>query len=324
MFSINGRKQLKQVNTTTNKRNNSIIRSPIISPIPPSDNLAKLTTSFEDIIHSPPPPPYDAKSTTAKKSPSLSSSTSESDPATKITRTTTTTTVTTVTKTTISAKNSPGQGPLYLDFGDFSLSPIEPNSNSDDSTSSQKKSGPLVTFDNNISVNDPSSITIVSSKTSTDPVKVQQVEEIPPASIISPNPPNPTSSTTKTMTTTTTTNDSQRTYPSLRPKLKGYQKVPNLENSDPNSRKQNHYLKRIESAPVMPNLSDVFDDPLISTKSMSNLNNLSNNLDSKNTVPLDKSSSETPKQYLERMQNTLSKSKLATMLAKKYILKFFF
>ncbi|CAG8699361.1 10261_t:CDS:10, partial [Rhizophagus irregularis] len=151
MFS--GRKQLKQLNTT-NKRNNSIIRSPIISPIPPSDNVAKLNTSFEDI-------------------------------------------------------NSPGQGPLYLDFG--------------------------------------------------------------------------------------------------------YQKVPHPQNSDPNSRKQNHYLKRIESAPVMPNLSDVFDDPLISTKSLSNLNNS----DTKNTVTLDKSSSETPKQYLERMQNTLSKSKLATMLAKK-------
>ncbi|PKY54369.1 hypothetical protein RhiirA4_501296 [Rhizophagus irregularis] len=324
MFS--GRKQLKQLNTT-NKRNNSIIRSPIISPIPPSDNVAKLNTSFEDMVHSPPPPPYDAKlqSTTIRKFPS-SSSTPESDPATKITRTTTTTTVTTVTKTTISAKNSPGQGPLFLDFGDFSLSPIEPNNNNnnnnnniiinningDDATPSQKTTGPLVTFDNNISVNDPSSITIVSSKTSTDPVKVQQVEEIPPASIISPNPPNPTNSTTKMTksTTTTTTNDSQRIYPSLRPKLKGYQKVPHPQNSDPNSRKQNHYLKRIESAPVMPNLSDVFDDPLISTKNL-------NNSDIKNTVPLDKSSSETPKQYLERMQNTLSKSKLATMLAKK-------
>ncbi|GBC05108.1 hypothetical protein RclHR1_06030008 [Rhizophagus clarus] len=314
MFSINGRKQLKQLNT--NKRNNSIIRSPIISPIPPSDNLAKLTTSFEDIVHSPPPPPYDAKSLSisTKKPLSLPTSTSESDSATKITRTTTTTTVTTVTKTTISAKNSPGQGPLYLDFGDFSLSPIESNSNGDDSTTSQKISGPLVTFDNNISVNDPSSITIVSSKTSTDPVKVQQVEEIPSGSKVSPNPPNPSNSTTKTTTTTTTSNDSQQSYPSLRPKLKGYQKVPHLENSDPNSRKQNHYLKRIESAPVMPNLSDVFEnDPLISTKSMSNLNKL----DSKNTVPLDKSSSETPKQYLDRMQNTLSKSKLASMLAKK-------
>lgn len=320
MFSINSRKQLKQINTT-NKRNNSIIRSPIMSPIPPSDNLAKLTTSFEDIVHSPPPPPYDAKlhSTTTKKFP-FSSSTPESDPATKITRTTTTTTVTTVTKTTISAKNSPGQGPLFLDFGDFSLSPIEPNNNNngDDATPSQKITGPLVTVDNNISVNDPSSITIVSSKTSTDPVKVQQIEEIPPASIISPNPPNPTNSTTKmtkSTTTNTTTNDSQRIYPSLRPKLKGYQKVPHPDNSDPNSRKQNHYLKRIESAPVMPNLSDVFDDPLISTKSMSNLNNS----ETKNTVPLDKSSSESPKQYLERMQNTLSKSKLATMLAKKYV-----
>ncbi|CAB5188470.1 unnamed protein product [Rhizophagus irregularis] len=300
MFS--GRKQLKQLNTT-NKRNNSIIRSPIISPIPPSDNVAKLNTSFEDIVHSPPPPPYDAKlqSTTIRKFPS-SSSTPESDPATKITR-----------------NNN------Y----NYPLSPIEPNNNNnnnnnniinningDDATPSQKITGPLVTFDNNISVNDPSSITIVSSKTSTDPVKVQQVEEIPPASIISPNPPNPTNSTTKmtkSTTTTTTTNDSQRIYPSLRPKLKGYQKVPHPQNSDPNSRKQNHYLKRIESAPVMPNLSDVFDDPLISTKSLSNLNNS----DTKNTVTLDKSSSETPKQYLERMQNTLSKSKLATMLAKK-------
>ncbi|RIA90283.1 hypothetical protein C1645_805848 [Glomus cerebriforme] len=301
MFSKN-RKQ-------SNKKNNSIIlKKPTITPILPNDNLVKLTSSFEEIVQSPPPPPYDAKSTitSTKKSPT-SSSNDSSDPSTKITRTTTTTTVTTVTKTTISAKNSSGQGPLYLDFGDFSLSPIEPVKLGDDTTPSQKSSGPLVTFDNNISVNDPSSITIVSSKTSTDPVKVQQIEEINPNSSISPP-----STTTTTTSTTTNTTDLQR--PSLRPKLKGFHKVP-PENSDPlNSRR---YLKRIESAPVMPNI-DVYNnnnnnDFLLSTKSMSNLNNF----DSKNSAPLDKSSSETPKQYLERMQDTLSKSKLATMLAKK-------
>src|ERR1051325_2350513 len=184
---FNNRRQLS-------RRNVSSIKSSFASqlpPIPPSDNLAKLTSSFEEIVQSP-PPPYDTKlPTTTKKIPPLSSSvasrTSETDPATKITRTTTTTTVTTVTTTTISAKNAPGQGPLYLDFGDFSLSPIEPDkigSGSDDGTASQKP--PLVTFDNNISVNDPSSITIVSSKTSTDPVKVQQVEELPVASKTSP------------------------------------------------------------------------------------------------------------------------------------------
>src|SRR5436189_5648740 len=122
MFSVNNRKQLNKTN------NNLSIKSPIISQIPPNDNLAKITASFEEIVQ---PPPYDSKlqSTTSKKTPLSSStitSTPESDPATKITRTTTTTTVTTVTTTTISAKNSP-QGPLYLDFGDFSLSPIEPD-----------------------------------------------------------------------------------------------------------------------------------------------------------------------------------------------------
>src|ERR1044072_2581573 len=193
MFSINNRKQL-------NKRSIPPTKSSIVhSTIPPSDNLAKLTTSFEEIVQSP-PPPYDSKSqpTTIKKTPPSSSisSTSDSDPATKITRTTTTTTVTTVTKTTISAKNSTGQGPLYLDFGDFSLSPIGPDKldklgGGEDGAILQKPTGPLVTFDNSISVNDPSSITIVSSKTSTDPVKVEQFEEIPPTSTIS----TPTSTT---------------------------------------------------------------------------------------------------------------------------------
>ncbi|RIA97725.1 hypothetical protein C1645_751849 [Glomus cerebriforme] len=310
MFSINNRKQL------LNKTNNSSIKSPIISKIPPNDNLAKLTTSFEEIVQ---PPPYDNKlqSTSSKKTPSSSStttsSTPESDSATKITRTTTTTTVTTVTTTTISAKNSPGQGPLYLDFGDFSLSPTEPSkigssgeggiNKNLSSTSSQKTTGPLVSFDNNISVNDPSSITIVSSKTSTDPLKIQQVEELSPTSTSSSN---------------TLSSDSQRPFPSPRLGLKSYQKFPHLENSEPSSsRKQpHHYLKRIESAPVMPILSDdVYDsDVLLSTKSMSHLNHL----DQKNTVPLEnKLNTETPKQYLERMRYTLSKSKLATMLAKK-------
>jgi hypothetical protein len=323
MFSINNRKQL-------NKTNNSI-KSPVISQIPPGDNLAKITTSFEEIVQ---PPPYDTKfQPTSKKTPSsLSSSSSsssssststtstpESDPTTKITRTTTTTTVTTVTTTTISAKNSPGQGPLYLDFGDFSLSPIEPSGEDGTnknrfSISSQKKPGPLVSFDNNISVNDPSSITIVSSKTSADPVKIQQVEEL-----------SPTSTSSSSSSSNTHSSDSQRSFPSPRLGLKGYQKFPHLENSEPSSsrRQPYHHLKRIESVPVMPNLSDnVYDNNiLLSTKSMSNLNNL----DPKNTVPLEnKTSTETPKQYLERMQYTLSKSKLATMLAKKYILIYFF
>src|SRR4051794_27537475 len=149
MFTINNRKQLNKKSITSTK-------GPIISPIPPSDNLAKLTTSFEEIVQSP-PPPYDTKSqpTTTKKTPQspsiTSTSTPESDPATKITRTTTTTTVTTVTTTTISAKNSTGQGPLYLDFGDFSLSPIEPDKlgSGDDGIAPPKPPGPLVTVDNN-------------------------------------------------------------------------------------------------------------------------------------------------------------------------------
>src|SRR6266542_1183791 len=149
MFSTNNKKP-------SNKVNNSSTKSPIIPPISSSNNFK----SFEDIL-----PPYDPKSLSkpTKKTPSssLSSTTSipsipptpESDPTTKITRTTTTTTVTTVTTTTISAKNSPGQGPLYLDFGDFSLSPIEPdklvsgedgaNKNSSQ-TSSQKSTGPAL------------------------------------------------------------------------------------------------------------------------------------------------------------------------------------
>jgi hypothetical protein len=314
MFSINNRKQI-------NKKSVAPTKSSIItSPIPPSDNLAKLTTSFEEIVQSP-PPPYDSKSQpiTTKKIPppsSISSTSSESDPATKITRTTTTTTVTTVTTTTISAKNSPGQGPLYLDFGDFSLSPIGPEKlgSGDDSAVPQKPTGPLVTFDNNISVNDPSSITIVSSKTSTDPVKVQQFEEIPPNST--------TSTTSNTSTSKTTPLETQRSFPSLRPELKGYQKLPIHDNSG-----KHHYLKRIESAPVMPMLSDdIFDSgTFLSAKSLSNLSN-SNNSDSKNiTTQLEnKTNSETPKQYLERMQYTLSKSKLATMLAKNYKKNFFF
>ncbi|CAG8433908.1 7888_t:CDS:2 [Funneliformis mosseae] len=307
----------------SSKANNTSIKSPKISQIPPSNNLEKLTSSFEKIVQ---PSPYDTKPqpTKTKKIPSPlsstppTSSTTEPDSNTKITRTTTTTTVTTVTTTTISAKNSPGQGPLYLDFGDFSLSPIEPDklgSNSDDGTNknlsqlaSQKTTGPaLVSLDNNISVNDPSSITIVSSKTSTDPVKIkEEIEQFSPTSSSSSN---------------TLSSDSPRPFPSARPTLKGFQKVPHPDNSDPlNSRRQpHHYLKRIESAPVIPNLSinnsnEMYDSLLLSTKSMSNLNNL----DPKSTTPLEnKSSTETPKQYLERMQYTLSKSKLATMLAKK-------
>ncbi|CAI2168407.1 20446_t:CDS:2 [Funneliformis geosporum] len=303
----------------SSKTNNSSTKSPIISHIPPSNNLEKITSSFENIVQ---PSPYDTKpqlTTTKKIPPPLSSttptsSTAEPDPTTKITRTTTTTTVTTVTTTTISAKNSPGQGPLYLDFGDFSLSPIEPDklgSNGDDATNknlsqpaSQKTTGPaLVSLDNNISVNDPSSITIVSSKTSTDPVKIkEEFEQISPTSSSSSN---------------TLSSDSPRPFPSARPTLKGYQKVPHLDNSDPR-RQPHHYLKRIESAPVIPNLSinnnEMYDSFLLSTKSMSNLNKM----DPKSTTPLEnKSSTETPKQYLERMQYTLSKSKLATMLAKK-------
>ncbi|CAB5191414.1 hypothetical protein RhiirA5_493216 [Rhizophagus irregularis] len=307
MVSVNDRKQL-------NKYNDLSMKSSIISQIPPNDNLAKITASFEEIVQ---PPPYDNKlqSSKSKKTPSSSTSTSptiistpESDPATKITRTTTTTTVTTVTTTTISAKNSPGQGPLYLDFGDFSISPIEPDklgSSGEDgknkhlSSSSQKT--PLVSLDNNINVNDPSSITIVSSKTSTDPVKIQQVEELSP--------------TSTTSSSNTLSSESRRPFPPPRLGLKGYQKS-HLENSEPFSPRRQHYLKRIESAPVMPNLSsDVYySDMLLSTKSMYNLNHL----DQKNTVPLEnKLSTETPKQYLERMQFTLSKSKLPSMLAKK-------
>lgn len=307
MVSVNDRKQL-------NKYNDFSMKSSIISQIPPNDNLAKITASFEEIVQ---PPPYDNKmqSSKSKKTPSSTTiiSTPESDPATKITRTTTTTTVTTVTTTTISAKNSPGQGPLYLDFGDFSISPIEPDklgSSGEDgknkhlSSSSQKT--PLVSLDNNINVNDPSSITIVSSKTSTDPVKIQQVEELSPTSTIS--------------SSNTLSSESQRPFSPPRLGLKGYQKS-HLENSEPSSPRRQHYLKRIESAPVMPNLSnDVYDsDMLLSTKSMYNLNHL----DQRNTVPLEnKLSTETPKQYLERMQFTLSKSKLPSMLAKKYILNF--
>jgi hypothetical protein len=310
MVSVNNRKQL-------NKYNDLSIKSPIISQIP-NDNLAKITASFEEIVQ---PPPYDNKFQTSKskKTPSSSSSSSsitstpDSDSATKITRTTTTTTVTTVTTTTISAKNSPGQGPLYLGFGDFSVSPIEPDklgSSGEDGknkhlSSTSSKKTPLVSLDNNICVNDPSSITIVSSKTSTDPVKIQQVEELSPTS-------------TSSSSSNTLSSDSQRPFPPPRLGLKGYQKS-HLENSEPSSPRRQHYLKRIESAPVIPNLSNDDNDMLLSTKSMYNLNHS----DQRNSLPLEnKLSTETPKQYLERMQFTLSKSKLASMLAKKYILNF--
>ncbi|CAG8689559.1 19453_t:CDS:2, partial [Racocetra fulgida] len=62
------------------------------------------------------------------KAPKTSDSSEVAADAATITRTTTTTTVTTVT-TTISAKNPDGSGPLYLDLGDFSFSPLEPDEN---------------------------------------------------------------------------------------------------------------------------------------------------------------------------------------------------
>ncbi|CAG8644677.1 8010_t:CDS:2, partial [Ambispora leptoticha] len=78
------------------------------------------------------------------------------------------------------------------------------------------------------------------------------------------------------------------------------------------------HLKRIESAPNIPAVSisdmDGKVPTLPSAKSMSNLQNNDDN--QRNTLMINASSTETPKQYLERMQDTLSKTELALLLAK--------
>ncbi|CAG8448772.1 7439_t:CDS:10 [Ambispora gerdemannii] len=80
---------------------------------------------------------------------------------------------------------------------------------------------------------------------------------------------------------------------------------------------QMRHIKRIESAPNIPvvSISDVDGKvPLPSNKSMSNLQNNDDNR--RNTLMINASSTETPKQYLERMQDTLSKTELTLLLAK--------
>nr|CAG8449748.1 8497_t:CDS:10 [Entrophospora candida] len=76
------------------------------------------------------------------------------------------------------------------------------------------------------------------------------------------------------------------------------------------------HIKRIESAPVIPQISideddaGLFKSSIYPTKSLSNINMGHKNNPSNNDH---NNSSETPKQYLERMKETLSKSKLATI-----------